>query len=174
MASQIDVAAPWSHPQAAEWDAITVKDFVEQQTLSADTDSLRKCYFQPSWGSDAGNVSMLLFAWFIATAGNEDNVGTFQRSSGTADAAQDSRFKLGSQTVPIRMARELGDRVALRAHVRHIVQRDGWAHVHTDRGTAVRSGSSSPARRRSSSTSTGHRSSRHAAATCSRTWRWAT
>lgn len=80
MASQIDVAAPWSHPQAAEWDAITVKDFVEQQTLSADTDSLLKCYFQPSWGSDAGNVSMLFFAWFIATAGNEDNVGTFQRS----------------------------------------------------------------------------------------------
>ncbi len=135
MASQIDVAAPWSHPQAAEWDAITVKDFVEQQTLSADTDSLLKCYFQPSWGSDAGNVSMLFFAWFIATAGNEDNVGTFERSSGTAGAAQDSRFKLGSQTVPIRMARELGDRVALRAPVRRIVQRDGWAHVHTDRGT---------------------------------------
>jgi monoamine oxidase len=135
MAAQIDVDAPWSHPQAAKWDAVTVKDWVAQQTLSTDTDSLLKCYFQPSWGSDAGNVSMLFFSWFIATAGNEDNVGTFQRSSSTANGAQDSRFKLGSQAVPIRMARELGDRVALRAPVRRIVQRDGWAHVHTDRGT---------------------------------------
>ena len=135
MAKSIDVDAPWSHPKAAEWDAMTVKDWVAAQTLSADTDELLKCYFQPSWGSDAGNVSVLFMAWFIATAGNEDNVGTFERSSSTAGGAQDSRFKLGSQTVPIRMARELGDRVALRAPVRRIVQGDGWAEVHTDRGT---------------------------------------
>ncbi|WP_183092302.1 flavin monoamine oxidase family protein [Nocardioides stalactiti] len=135
MASEIDVNAPWDHPQAAAWDAMTVREWVAGQTLSSDTDTLLECYFQPSWGSDGGNVSLLFLAWFIATAGNEDNPGTFERSSGTADAAQDSRFKLGSQMVPIRMARALGDRVALRAPVRRIVQRDGWAHVHTDRGT---------------------------------------
>jgi len=135
MAAEIAVDAPWSHPQAADWDALTVKEWVAKQTLSTDTDTLLKCYFQPSWGSDAGNVSILFLAWFIATAGNERNVGTFERSSSTAGGAQESRFRLGSQMVPIRMARELGDRVALRAPVRRIVQRDGWAHVHTDRGT---------------------------------------
>ncbi|WP_344773108.1 NAD(P)/FAD-dependent oxidoreductase [Nocardioides panacisoli] len=137
MAASIDVTAPWDHPQAAEWDAITVKDWVAQQTINPAVDTLLKCYFQPSWGSDAGNVSMLFFAWFIATAGNEENVGTFERSSGTAGGAQDSRFVLGSQTVPIRMAHQLGDRVALRAPARRIVQRDGHVVVHTDRG-AVR------------------------------------
>ncbi|HWJ82725.1 MAG TPA: FAD-dependent oxidoreductase [Nocardioides sp.] len=137
MASQIDVAAPWNHPQAAAWDAITVKDWVAQQTVNPDVDQLLKCYFQPSFGSDAGNVSLLFFAWYIATAGNETNVGTFERSSGTAGGAQDSRFVLGSQMVPIRMARQLGDRVALRAPARRIVQRDGHVVVHTDRG-AVR------------------------------------
>ncbi|KAA1426558.1 flavin monoamine oxidase family protein [Nocardioides antri] len=135
MASEIAVDAPWSHPRAAEWDAVTVKEWVARQTLSTDTDTLLECYFQPSFGSDAGNVSVLFLAWFIATAGNERHVGTFERSSSTAGGAQDSRFKLGSQMVPIRMARELGDRVALRAPVRRIVQRDAWAHVHTDRGT---------------------------------------
>ena len=110
-----------------------------QQTLSADTDSLLKCYFQPSWGSDAGNVSMLFFSWFIATAGNEDNVGTFQRSSGTADAAQDSASSWVADGADPD-GRELGDRVALRAPVRRIVQRDGWADVHTDRGRSARSG----------------------------------
>lgn len=135
MAKSIDVDAPWAHPKAAEWDAMTVQDWVAQQTLSADTDSLLKCYFQPSWGSDAGNVSVLFLAWFIATAGNEDNVGTFERSSSTAGGAQDSRFKLGSQAVPLRMARQLGERVALRAPVRRITQGDRWAEVHTDRGT---------------------------------------
>ncbi|KAA1417170.1 NAD(P)/FAD-dependent oxidoreductase [Nocardioides humilatus] len=137
MAKKIAVDAPWDHPKAAEWDAITVKDWVADQSLVSDVDDLLKCYFQPSWGSDAGNVSVLFLAWFIATAGNETNVGTFERSSSTKDGAQDSRFKLGSQTVPIRMARELGGRVALNAPVRKIVQADGWATVHTDRG-AVR------------------------------------
>ena len=137
MAAQIDVAAPWSHPRAAEWDAVTVRDWVAQKTLNPDVDELLKCYFQPSFGSDAGNVSMLFFAWYIATAGDEHNVGTFERSSGTANGAQDSRFVLGSQMVPIRMARRLGDRVALRAPARRIVQRDGHVVVHTDRG-AVR------------------------------------
>ncbi|MEZ0580048.1 flavin monoamine oxidase family protein [Nocardioides sp. MH1] len=137
MAKQIDVDAPWDHPKAAEWDATTVQDWVAQQTLSTDTDNLLKCYFQPSWGSDAGNVSVLFLAWFIATAGNESEVGTFERSSSTKDGAQDSRFKLGSQAVPLRVARQLGDRVALNAPVRRIVQHGGRATVHTDRG-AVR------------------------------------
>lgn len=135
MAAEIAVDAPWSHPRAAEWDAITVKDWVAQQSLVPDVDDLLKCYFQPSFGSDAGNVSLLFLAWFIATAGNERNVGTFTRSSSTAGGAQDSRFVLGSQIVPIRLAKKLGDRVALRAPVRRIAQRDRHVEVHTDRGT---------------------------------------
>lgn len=133
-AAQIAVDAPWSHPRAAEWDAVTVRDWVRSRTLVPDVEKVLLSYFQPSFGSDGGDISLLFLLWFVATAGNERNVGTFERSSGTAGAAQDSRFVLGSQVVPLRLARQLGDRVALRAPVRRIEQRRGGAVVHTDRG----------------------------------------
>lgn len=136
-AAEIAVDAPWDHPRAAEWDAVTVSDWIARNTVNPDVERLLLSYLQPTFGSDGKNFSMLFLIWYIATAGNERTVGTFERSSGTAGAAQDSRFVLGSQTVPIRMARQLGDRVALNAPVRRIVQRDRHVVVHTDRG-AVR------------------------------------
>ncbi|GAB3866023.1 FAD-dependent oxidoreductase [Nocardioides maradonensis] len=135
MAQQVDVNAPWKHPQAAQLDAISVADWVEQNTLLPDVRNLLLCYLQPCFGSDGHNISMLFFLWYIATAGDEKNVGTFERSSGTPDAAQDSRFVMGSQEVPLRLAAGLGDRVALNAPVRRIVQRDGHVEVTTPRGT---------------------------------------
>ena len=75
--------------------------------------------------------------WYVACSGNERNVGTFARNSDTANGAQERRFVGGSQLVPLRLARKLGDIVALRAPVRRIDQRDGHAVVHTGRG-AVR------------------------------------
>jgi len=115
MAAEIAVDAPWSHPKAAEWDSIAVKQWVDQNTVNPATANLLLCYLQPCFGSDGANISMLFLLWYIATAGNERNVGTFERSSGTAGAAQDSRFVLGSQAVPKRLAKKLGDRVALNA-----------------------------------------------------------
>ena len=56
--------------------------------------------------------------WYIACSGNERNVGTFERNSDTANGAQERRFVGGSQLIPLRLARQLGDRVALDAAVR--------------------------------------------------------
>ena len=62
--------------------------------------------------------------WYVACSGNERNVGTFSRNSDTANGAQERRFVGGSQLIPLRLARQLGDIVALRAPVRRIEQRD--------------------------------------------------
>ena len=140
MSRDVPVDAPWTAPKAAEWDATSLHDWVEANTVNPATGNLLLSYLQPTFGTDAREVSLLFFLWYIATAGNESNPGTFERSSDTADGAQDSRFVGGSQLVPLRLAEQLGDVVALNAPVRRIEQSGSSVTVTTDRGrvTTVR------------------------------------
>jgi len=135
MASKVPVDAPWAADNAAELDAISVDQWVRENTVNPDVRNLLLSYLQPCFGSDGLDMSMLYFLWYIATAGDETHVGTFERSSGTAGAAQDSRFVGGSQRVPLRLAQKLGDVVALRAAVRRVEQHDDHVVVTSDRGT---------------------------------------
>ena len=135
MAAEIDVSAPWAHPKAAEWDSTSFDNWVREQTANPDVRDLLLCYTQAAFGADGMSFSLLFLVWYIASSGNEKHVGTFERSSGTDEAAQDERFVGGSQLIPLRLARQLGDRVALNAAVRRIRQDGSGVDVHTDRGT---------------------------------------
>jgi monoamine oxidase len=134
MAGHVPVDAPWTASDAAAWDAITVREWVKQNTVNPATGNLLLSYLQPTFGSDAGDVSLLFFLWYIACSGNETNPGTFERASGTADGAQDSRFVGGSQLIPLGLAAQLGDIVHTQAPVRRIAQNADNATVTTDRG----------------------------------------
>ena len=112
------VDAPWSADKAREWDAISVDQWLRENTVNPDVRNLILCYLQPAFGSDGLDMSLLFFLWYVATAGNETNPGTFERSSSTENGAQDSRFVGGSQLIPLRLADRLGSRVALSAPVR--------------------------------------------------------
>jgi len=134
MASEIAVDAPWEHPNAKAWDEMSFATWVRENTVNPDVRTLLLCYTQAAFGSDGEDMSLLFVVWYTATAGDETHVGTFERSSGTENAAQDSRFVGGSQLVPLRLAKKLGNRVALNAAVRRIVQAGNHVDVHTDRG----------------------------------------
>jgi monoamine oxidase len=134
MSTEVPVDAPWTAAKAVEWDSISVDTWVSQNTVNPAVRTLLLSYLQPCFGSDALDISLLFFLWYIATAGNETNVGTFERSSGTPDAAQDSRFVGGSQLVPLRLAERLGASVALNAPVRKIRQHPKHVIVTSDRG----------------------------------------
>ena len=154
-------------------DSISLDTWLRQNTVLPQVRTLFLSYLQPTFGSDGLDVSMLFFLWYIAGAGNETNVGTFERSSDTADGAQDSRFVLGSQIVPLRLAADLGDAVALNAPVRKIEQRASSGDGHQrPRTPCAPSGSSSRALRRWSWASTGPLSSRRAVSSCSSACRW--
>jgi monoamine oxidase len=137
MSKHVPVDAPWTAKKAAQWDAITVDQWIRKNTLVPRVRELLLAYLQPSFGTDGKNMSLLFLLWYLATAGDESHAGTFERSSGTANGAQDSRFVGGSQLVPLRMADELGDRVALNAPVRRISQTASAVQVSTDRGTVT-------------------------------------
>ncbi len=134
-AAEIPVDAPWTHPRAREWDAMTLGDFIRRNSVNArGVANLIKAWSQPGFGADPDEISFLFTLWYVACSGNERTPGTFARNSETANGAQERRFIGGSQLIPLRMARQLGDIVALRAPVRKIVQRNGRAIVHTRRG----------------------------------------
>ncbi len=135
MSKEVPVDAPWTAKKAAQWDSITVDQWIRQQSAVPKVRDVFLAYLQPSFGTDGLNTSLLFFLWYIATAGDENNPGTFERSSGTADAAQDSRFVGGSGLIPLKMAQALGSRVALNAPVRRITQSGSTVSVATDRGT---------------------------------------
>ena len=135
MSKQVPVDAPWTAKKAAQWDAITVDQWIKRNTLIPRVRDVLLAYLQPAFGTDGKNMSLLFLLWFIATAGDETHPGTFARSSGTADGAQDSRYVGGSGLIPLRMADALADRVALNAPVRRIAQTDSAVEVSTDRGT---------------------------------------
>ena len=135
MASKVPVDAPWTAPDAANLDATTVDSWLRQNTLIPQVREVLKAFFQAAFGTDAEGISMLFFLWYMATAGDETHPGTFERASGTADAAQDSRFVGGSGLLPLRIASALGSRVALNAPVRKIKQTSTGVTVVSDRGT---------------------------------------
>jgi len=137
-AAEIDVAAPWAHPRAQEWDSITLGEWLRKSALNpTGIENLIKCWTQPGFGADPDQLSFLFTLWYVACSGDETHKGTFSRNSDTANAAQERRFVGGSQLVPLRLAKQLGDIVALHAPVKRIDQRGRRVHVHTGRGTVV-------------------------------------
>ncbi|MDX6371492.1 MAG: monoamine oxidase [Nocardioidaceae bacterium] len=137
-AAEIDVAAPWAHPRAQEWDAMTLGQWIRANAVNGPgVENLIACWTQPGFGADPNELSFLFTLWYVACSGDETHKGTFSRNSDTANGAQERRFVGGSQRVPLRLAKKLGDIVALRAPVHRIVQQHHRVHVHTGRGNVV-------------------------------------
>jgi monoamine oxidase len=139
MSRDVPVDAPWKAPKAAAWDATSLHDWIQANTVNPATANLLTSYLEPLVGGNARDISLLFFLWYIATAGDENNPGTFERSAGTSGGAQDSRFDGGSQLIPLRLADRLGDIVALQAPVRRIAQTGTQVVVTSDRGQVTAS-----------------------------------
>jgi len=135
LSQQVPVDAPWSASRAAEWDATSFDTWLRENTVNPDTRNLLLSYLQPLVGADPREMSLLFVLWYIATAGDAANPGTFERSAGTGGGAQDSRIVGGSQLIPLRLAAQLGDIVALEAPVRRVEQTATGVTVTSDRGT---------------------------------------
>jgi len=136
MAATIDVNAPWTHPQAAEWDAMTFEAFVAQNSTTSRFRELATTVCRPIFGCEAHEISLLYTVFYVAASGNETNIGTFQRNFDTRNGAQQDGFVGGSQRIPETIAAHLGERVHLGQPVRRITQHAGTVEVHTDHLTA--------------------------------------
>jgi monoamine oxidase len=134
MALEIDVKQPWAHPKAAEWDGQTLETFVRANSSgNKEFLDLVSAACEPIFGAEAREVSLLYTLFYIASSGDENNKGTFERNFNTAGGAQETRIDGGAQLISIKMAQQLGKRVMLSAPVRRIDQGRFGVRVWTDK-----------------------------------------
>jgi monoamine oxidase len=123
-------------PNAPTLESDTVASWLRSKGAVVDTPRVRQlveCLIEPSFGAGSLEVTLLLFARFVAHSGDENHVGTVERMLGNKNGAQDSRILGGSQLVSFGLAE--GVPVVLNAPVRRIEQQGSTATVVSDGGT---------------------------------------
>ncbi len=135
MAATVPVSAPWTAPNAWEWDGQTFETFKRANALGSGANSLLDLAIEAVFACEPRDISLLHVLFYIHSAGNERTPGTFERLINTAGGAQESRFVGGSQLISIRMAEALGRRVRLSQPVRRISQHGQKVTIYTDQLT---------------------------------------
>lgn len=135
MASKVPVKAPWTAASADAWDSQTFDTWLQQNLVSDSGRAAVSAVFSLLLGVQPREVSTLFAAYYVACAGNEQNVGTVERLISTTGGAQQDRVVGGTQAVFQAMARQLGSkRIVLGAPATRIVTRGKQVEVITDIG----------------------------------------
>jgi monoamine oxidase len=135
MASRLSVDKPWADANAAAWDRQTLDSWLRQNTSgSKEFMDLVSAATQPIFGAEPAEISLLYTLFYIASSGNEKNVGTFERNFNTTGGGQETRIEGGAQLISLKMAEQLGRRVVGRSPVRRIDQGRFGVRVWTDKG----------------------------------------
>ncbi|KAK7725741.1 hypothetical protein SLS57_003807 [Botryosphaeria dothidea] len=127
-AGEIDVNAPWEHPNAAAWDSETFQTWIDRELTTPVARDQFAFATTSVFSTEPRELSVLYVVAYIAGAGNETTQGTFERLVGVADGAQESRVIGGTQLLAITLAQRFQDRTVLNAPVRRIEQ-DGDAYA---------------------------------------------
>jgi monoamine oxidase len=134
MASELDVKQPWAHPNAPLWDSQTLDSWIRaNSTGNQEFLDLVSAACEPIFGAEAREISLLYTLFYIASSGNEQNPGTFERNFNTQGGGQETRIDGGAQLISIKMAQQLGKRVMLSTPVRRIDQGRFGVRVWTDK-----------------------------------------
>jgi monoamine oxidase len=135
MATHVPVDAPWTAPNAEEWDRQTLDTWLREHTSgNPEFMAVTSAATEAIFGCEPRELSLLYTVYYIAASGNENNQGTFERNFNTGGGAQERRFAGGTHLIPQRMAAQLGDRVLLNAPVRRIDQSASGVTVQSDAG----------------------------------------
>ncbi len=135
MSTTVPVDAPWTAKNATQWDSETLQTYINQNSFSQRFRDLVPLATRPIFGAEPRELSLLFVLFYIASSGNEQNPGTFERNFDTRGGAQQNRLVGGSQLIALKIAKQLGRRVVLNSPVRRIVQTRGGVTVHSDRVT---------------------------------------
>lgn len=128
MATAIPLESPWTAPDAERLDGRTIADWLDDEVTDARARSIVRAAVEAIFVRAAGEISVLDFLFHARTA------GSLAEALGFEGGAQQDRIAGGPQSVAIRVATELGDRVVLGAPVRRIGHGTGRVLVATDSG----------------------------------------
>ena len=115
MSQSVPVDAPWEASNAADWESYTLDRWTKENSTSPSFQALVPLATRPIFGAEPRELSLLFTLFYIASSGNEQNPGTFERNFDTRGGAQQSRFVGGSQTIALKIAAQLGARASCSA-----------------------------------------------------------
>ncbi|PSN72168.1 monoamine oxidase-like protein A [Corynespora cassiicola Philippines] len=135
-AAELNVSAPWSHPKAQEWDAISFEQWQIQQRLVPDARFMLESLALAIWAEQSRALSLLYVIAYIASAGNETEVGTLTRLYEIDNAAQQWRVVGGTGLIPQRLSERVGsEHISLNSPVKSITKQGAVYQVHSPAGT---------------------------------------
>lgn len=126
---QIPLDAPYSAPNADEWDATTVESWKRQTIESEDARAAFDAILRAVFTTEPAEISLLYLLSYIHAGGG------IERITGVEDGAQERCIVGGTQQLSQQMAEELGDVVHLEAPARAIRHTDSEVVVESDAGT---------------------------------------
>jgi len=130
LAQAVGATQPWMHPHASALDAITFEAWCAARTKSRFVADFMRIATRAVLGLDPDEVSALTFAYYSAQGDG------FSTLIGTQGGAQDSWIRDGAQTIALKLAVELQDRVLLGAPVLSVAQTESGVRVAHARGVA--------------------------------------
>jgi len=107
LVAELDVAAPWNHPRAAEYDTVSFAAWLELQTEDQEARDNIALFIADAMLTKPAHSFSLLQALLMASS-----AGSFSHLV-DADFILDKRVVGGLQQVPLRLAQKLGDAVRL-------------------------------------------------------------
>ena len=132
MAKKVPVDAPWDSPNAARWDAISVRAWLSRARVPTRLGrDLIEATVRACFAADLSEVSLLNWLFLARSAGGVESLMTI------VGGYQDSQFEGGVQQVPDAMAAELGDAVVRSCPVEVVIQRNDRVVVDGSRATVT-------------------------------------
>ena len=138
MAASIDVHAPWGHPNALLWDAMTFGTWLDQSVANETVRALLNVATTSVWAANPGEMSLLYVLAYIAAAGNETTTGSLMRLLDTSDGAQQRRIDGGTGLLATGLAEKVEwDKISLNTPVRSVVLQSSNTYCVTSDNTSV-------------------------------------
>ncbi len=127
LAADIDAERPWSLREAAEFDKLTVEDWMRSNVFTERAREFLRIAVRAIWSAEANEISMLFFLTYIRAAGTLETLGDVE------GAAQQDRVEGGAFQIARRLADQIGRaHIHLRQPVRRIEQSEDGVSVICD------------------------------------------
>jgi monoamine oxidase len=125
-AKQVPLAAPWTAPRAAKWDAMTIEAWRKRLVWSRDAATVLEIALRTPFGAEASEMSMLHLLTIV------NGSGGFAHMTSIEHGSQQDRIVESAHRLAMGLAAPLGERVVLNEAVRRIQQDADGITVYTD------------------------------------------
>ncbi|XP_053313441.1 amine oxidase [flavin-containing] A-like [Spea bombifrons] len=105
--SEIPAEAPWKAPRAADWDRMSMKQFIEKVCWTSSARLFAQLFVNLVITSETHQVSALWFLWYVKLCGGTGRVFS------TENGGQERKFVGGSGQISEKIMERLQDRVKL-------------------------------------------------------------